>query len=157
MVDDDLLFKQLCLQIFQTGLSWSLILQRRDALSNALAQFDVDTLAGFTQREKQMYLNKNGVIANPRKLDAIVHNAQCWQETRHEGLAPLAQLLLLQADYQTDEDPKMSAEAVCTFTGQTRQKFMDWSMIWVGPGVTRNLLAATGFIDGHEVTCDANK
>lgn len=153
VVDDDLLFRQLCLQIFQAGLSWSLILQRREALCAALKQFDVDALANFTKRQQQRYLNKPGVIANSRKLSAIIHNARCWQQQRHQGLAPLAQLLMLQADYQSVGSTKMTVEQVCTFTEQTRVKFNEWSLVWTGPGVTRNVLAATGFIDGHEVAC----
>ncbi len=83
--EERLLFERLCLEIFQAGLSWELVLKRRAGMNVALDQFDVDTIAAYTPERIEALMQDARVIRNRLKLQAIVHNARVIQTVRAEG------------------------------------------------------------------------
>ncbi|SDE09489.1 DNA-3-methyladenine glycosylase I [Rhodospira trueperi] len=87
--DETVLFERLCLEIFQAGLSWLLILKKREALNAAFARFDVDRVAAFDDADKARLLADAGIIRNRRKIDAVIENARRVQALRvsHGGFA----------------------------------------------------------------------
>ncbi len=88
--DETVLFERLCLEIFQAGLSWLLVLKKRAALSAAFAGFDVDRVAGFDDTDRARLLADAGIIRNRRKVDAVIENARRVQGLRdsHGGFLP---------------------------------------------------------------------
>lgn len=87
--DETVLFERLCLEIFQAGLSWELILKRRPGFAKAFKDFDVDTVARFTERDIVRLLGDPAVIRNRLKITAIIENARRVQALRrsHGGFA----------------------------------------------------------------------
>lgn len=87
--DERVLFERLCLEIFQAGLSWELILKRRPGLNDAFAQFDVDTVAAYGEDDRARLLADPRIIRNRLKVDAIIANARTIQGLRstHGGFA----------------------------------------------------------------------
>ncbi|KAF0113896.1 MAG: tagA [Rhodospirillaceae bacterium] len=70
-----MLFERLSLEIFQAGLSWLLILNRREALRKAFAGFVPERVAAFGAAERERLLTDPALIRNRRKVDAVIHNA----------------------------------------------------------------------------------
>jgi DNA-3-methyladenine glycosylase I len=87
--DETVLFERLCLEVFQAGLSWLLILKRRPGLNAAFDGFDVDTVAAYGEEDAARLLGDARIIRNRLKVRAIIHNAQVIQglRTSHGGFA----------------------------------------------------------------------
>ncbi len=76
--DDRAWFELLCLEVFQAGLSWRLVLHRRRALGEALEGFDPARLARWGPGEIERALEAPGMIRNRRKVEAVVRNARAF-------------------------------------------------------------------------------
>lgn len=87
--DETVLFERLSLEIFQAGLSWLLVLQRRPGFNEAFKGFDVDRVARFGETDIARLLADPRVIRNRLKLEAIVENARRIKALRksHGGFA----------------------------------------------------------------------
>lgn len=82
--DEHVLFERLALEIMQAGLSWEITLKKRPALNAAFNQFDVDTVAGYTEKDLARLLADPTIIRNRRKIEAIIANAAILQTIRKE-------------------------------------------------------------------------
>lgn len=89
LTDEAGLFERLCLEIFQAGLSWEVVLGKRPTTAAAFDGFDVDTVAAYGEAETARLLADPGIIRNRRKVAAIIENARRVQALResHGGLA----------------------------------------------------------------------
>jgi DNA-3-methyladenine glycosylase I len=74
--DETVLFERLSLEIFQAGLSWLIVLKKRDALRRAFDGFVVDRVAGYGPAEIERLLGDAAIIRNRRKIDAVIENAR---------------------------------------------------------------------------------
>ncbi len=82
LADERGLFERLCLEIFQAGLSWLIVLKKRPSMVAAFDGFDVDTVAAYGEAEMQRLLADPGIIRNRRKLEAMIENARRLQALR---------------------------------------------------------------------------
>ena len=73
--DEAVLFERLILEINQAGLSWGLMLKKREGFRAAYDGFDVETVAGYGERDVARLLADPGIIRNRLKVAAAVHNA----------------------------------------------------------------------------------
>ena len=73
--DESRLFERLVLEINQAGLSWELILRKREGFRRAYSGFDVDAVADYAQADKERLLGDAGIVRNRLKVAAAVHNA----------------------------------------------------------------------------------
>ena len=85
MEDEAELFERLCLEIFQAGLSWLIVLKKRPALRDAFCAFEVDRVAAFSDADIACLMENAALIRNRRKIEAIIENARRLQEMRKEG------------------------------------------------------------------------
>ena len=87
--DERALFELLILEINQAGLSWDLMLRKRETMRAAYDSFDVDTVAAYDETETARLLADSGIIRNRLKVAAAIHNAQVLQSMRasHGGFA----------------------------------------------------------------------
>src|SRR5207302_8840674 len=82
--DDRLLFAFLILEGAQAGLSWSTILNKRDAYREAFARFDPAKVARFDQRRIDRLLTNAGIVRNRLKIERTVSNARAFLELQRE-------------------------------------------------------------------------
>jgi DNA-3-methyladenine glycosylase I len=82
--DEQRLFEFLILEGMQAGLSWSTILNKRENFRRAFAEFDVEKVAHFGQREINRLLQDAGIIRNRLKIEAAINNAQRFIEVQNE-------------------------------------------------------------------------
>lgn len=74
--EDDALFELLILEIFQAGLSWTTILNKRKNFNMAFEGFKIARVAGYGDNEKERLLKDAGIIRNRLKIEATIHNAK---------------------------------------------------------------------------------
>lgn len=116
-------FERLVLESFQSGLSWSTILKKREAFRCAFASFIPEAVAAFTDQDRERLMQDAGIVRNKRKIDAAITNAQAVialrsalaaesdaYRTGRMDEAPLAQLLRPQQPY-----PRHLGELVCLY------------------------------------------
>ncbi|QTQ08521.1 DNA-3-methyladenine glycosylase I [Macrococcoides canis] len=80
--DDRYLFEMLVLEGMQAGLSWLTILKRREAMRNALDNFDYATIAEYDEDDFERLMNDEGMIRNRLKVRSIMSNAQAFMKVR---------------------------------------------------------------------------
>ena len=91
VLDERGLYEKLCLECLQSGLSWALILRKRDGIRDAFARFEPEVVAGFGARDVRRLLQDVRVIRNRQKIEAIVRNAKATLAMRDE--TPLPELV----------------------------------------------------------------
>ena len=75
-IDQHRLFEKICLEGFQSGLSWLTILRKRDRFREVFAQFDFEKVAGFGEADVGRLLDDAGIIRHRGKIEATINNAQ---------------------------------------------------------------------------------
>ena len=147
--DEAGMFERLCLEGFQVGLSWKLILQKRDALREAFHGFDPDVLARMDSIEH--LLDDASLIRNRRKLQAVLTNAAATREMRETG-TDLATFIW---SYQPETTPApRTMEEVPTQSEESRRLARDLKkrgFTFVGPVTMYALMESTGIIDTNLV------
>ncbi len=82
--EDRLIFEFLCLEAFQAGLSWRIVLYKRENFRRAFENFDPQVVARFNETKIQELLKNAGIIRNRLKVRAAVNNAQKFLEVQRE-------------------------------------------------------------------------
>ncbi|MHB8095428.1 MAG: DNA-3-methyladenine glycosylase I [Candidatus Aminicenantales bacterium] len=82
--DDRKLFEFLVLDAFQAGLSWAIILRKREGFRKAFSGFDPRRIAGYTKKNAARLLSDSGIIRNRLKVAATIHNARRFLEVQKE-------------------------------------------------------------------------
>lgn len=75
--DDVRLFEKICLEGFQSGLSWYTILKRREGFRQAFQQFNIKKVAALTEVDVERLLQDEGIVRHRGKIEATIHNARC--------------------------------------------------------------------------------
>ena len=74
--DDQELFERFCLEINQAGLSWEIILKKKHAYMIAFDNFDIETVAGYTEEKVGELMLNSGIVRNKLKISAVIRNAK---------------------------------------------------------------------------------
>ena len=82
--DDDALFEVMSLQVFQAGLTWNMVLQRRDAFRQAFRGWKIDAVAGMRPEDVDLLVGDASIIRNRKKIEACVANARTVQALQGE-------------------------------------------------------------------------
>lgn len=144
------LFERLSLEAFQSGLSWLIILRKRENFRQAFAGFDIATVAGFTDRDVDRLMDDAGIVRNRAKIEATVTNARAaagldvdlsdllWSFAPPRAPRPAG---IGDVPAQTPESKAMAREL-------KRRGFR-----FVGPTTAYALMQATGMVDDHLANC----
>ncbi|GAA1136905.1 DNA-3-methyladenine glycosylase I [Nesterenkonia lutea] len=144
------LFERLSLEGFQSGLSWSTILSKRENFRAAFADFDPEIVADFSQEDVQRLLTDAGIIRHRGKIMATISNAQATLALREQG--GLAALIW---SYQPDRTPvPRSLEEIPTRSAESEalaRRLKAEGFRFVGPTTVFALMEAVGMVDTHVV------
>ncbi len=152
VVGESTYFERLTLEAFQSGLSWSTILNKRPAFREAFAGFDADAVAAYDERDVLRLMAEPRIVRNRRKIDATLTNARATVALRDaEGLE--AFVLSFRPDRppaprSTDEMTTTSPESLGLSKGLKKKGFA-----FVGPTTMFALMEALGVFDPHLVGC----
>jgi DNA-3-methyladenine glycosylase I len=148
---DDALFERLCLEAFQSGLSWITILRKRPAFRAAFAGFAIDAVATFTEADESRLMADAAIVRNRAKIAAAVRNARAAQQLP-EGLSALLWSFAPSAPRPRPSTladvPATSPESVAMAKELKRRGF-----VFVGPTTAYALMQATGMVDDHVADC----
>ncbi len=149
--DDVRLFEKLCLEAFQSGLSWITILRKRPAFRAAFAGFAIDAVAEFGPDDEARLMADAGIVRNRAKIAAALNNARAAQQLP-EGLSELLWSFAPAAGgpwpATLADVPATSAESVAMAKELKRRGFA-----FVGPTTAYALMQATGMVDDHVADC----
>ena len=82
--DDQKQFEFLMMEVMQCGLNWNMMIQKRDIFKSCFDNFNFDKVAAYGEEEIKRILETEGMIRSRRKIEAVIHNARCFQEIRRE-------------------------------------------------------------------------
>ncbi|TFV68257.1 UNVERIFIED_ORG: DNA-3-methyladenine glycosylase I [Bacillus sp. AZ43] len=148
---DDALFERLCLEAFQSGLSWITILRKRPAFRAAFAGFAIDAVAEFGPDDEARLMADAGIVRNRAKISAAVRNARAAQRLE-EGLSAF---LWSFAPVGPRPRPATLAEVPATSPESTAmaRELKRRGFVFVGPTTAYALMQATGMVDDHVADC----
>ena len=155
--DDRRLFEKICLEGFQSGLSWLTILRKREAFRTAFAEFDVEAVSRFTKRDVSRLLRDVGIVRHQGKITSTINNAQrcCDLYDADETLDQLVWSHQPPASSRPrritrqwlSENPK-SPESLALSKDLKRR---GWS--FVGPTTMYAFMQSVGIVDDHQAAC----
>lgn len=146
------LFERMSLEAFQSGLSWLIILRKRENFRRAFSGFDIDEVARYTDADVQRLLADEGIVRNRAKIEATIANARAAAELGSPQ--ELSELLWSFAPparprfADLTEIPSASAESKAMARELKRRGFR-----FVGPTTAYALMQATGMVDDHIRDC----
>jgi DNA-3-methyladenine glycosylase I len=148
---DDELFERMCLEAFQSGLSWITILRKREAFRAAFAGFRIDKVAAFSEADATRLMADPGIVRNRMKVDAAMHNARVAADLP----GGLAELLWGFAPDPRPARPRGGADVPATTPGSTAmaKELKRRGFKFVGPTTAYALMQATGMVDDHLAGC----
>ena len=157
VADDRLLFEKICLEGFQSGLSWQTILNKRENFRAAFHDFDIDRVAAFDEADVTRLLGDTGIIRNRAKIVSAIHNAARARELiAQEGslaawlwsFEPTAEERPPVVDMAYWRNNPTSPASVRLSKALKRR---GWS--FVGPTTLYAFMQATGFVNDHLEGC----
>jgi DNA-3-methyladenine glycosylase I len=148
---DNHLFERISLEAFQSGLSWLIILRKREAFRAAFAGFDLPTVAGFGDADVERLLGDAGIVRNRSKILATMNNARAVLENVPEGL----DALLWSFAPAKHKRPKGPGDVAATSPESTAmaKELKRRGLKFVGPTTAYALMQAAGLVDDHMKGC----
>ncbi len=153
VTDERGLYERLCLEGFQSGLSWLTILRKRESFRAAFAGFDPDTVARFGERNVERLLGDAGIVRHRGKIEAAIANARATVGLR-EAETPLPELVWSHrpAPGPAPRSPAdwcaTTAESVALSKLLKRRGFR-----FVGPTTVYATMQACGLVNDHLAGC----
>jgi len=155
LYNDRKLFEFLILEGFQAGLSWSIILKKRENFRKAFNNFNPRIIAEYTQRDVEKLLFNEGIVRNKLKINAAITNAQeflkikkefksfkdfIWQFTDHK---------MIQNKFKTlKEIPVKTKESDAMSKALKKRGFK-----FIGSTICYAFMQAVGMVNDHTVCC----
>jgi DNA-3-methyladenine glycosylase I len=155
--DDRRLFEKLCLEGFQSGLSWLTILRKRDNFRAAFAGFDHEVVAGYDEADVERLLGDAGIVRHRGKIEATINNARAMVDlvAREGSLSEF--VWRFRPDPASRPDPVTwdavaSMGATAESTALSRElKRRGWR--FVGPTTAYAFMQAMGLVNDHVEGC----
>ncbi|MFT3975160.1 MAG: DNA-3-methyladenine glycosylase I [Amaricoccus sp.] len=147
--DDRRLFEKLCLEGFQSGLSWRTILQKREAFRAAFDGFDIETVAGYGEAEVARLLADAGIVRHRGKIEATINNARCARALVAEKGSIAAHVWAFEAPAR-DGGPVVSTTPESVALSKDLKK-RGWR--FVGPTTVYAFMQAMGLVNDHADGC----
>ncbi|WP_306317951.1 MULTISPECIES: DNA-3-methyladenine glycosylase I [unclassified Streptomyces] len=150
---DDALFERLCLEAFQSGLSWITILRRREGFRTAFSGFRIADVAAFTDADRERLLADPGIIRNRAKVDATLANARVLVDWAPGELDKL--IWSYAPDAAGRPVPKVLGD-VAAITDESTALSKDLKkrgLRFVGPTTAYALMQACGLVNDHLADC----
>jgi DNA-3-methyladenine glycosylase I len=153
VTDERGLYERLCLEGFQSGLSWLTILRKRPAFRAAFAGFDPETVSRFGERDVKRLLGDAGIVRHRGKIEAAIANARATLALREAG-TPLPQLVWSHrpADGRAPRSPadwQASTPESAALSKQLRAA----GFRFVGPTTVYATMQACGVVNDHLADC----
>lgn len=149
--DDRRLFEKICLEGFQSGLSWITILRKRENFRKAFSGFEIEAVARFGQREIDALMEDAGIVRNRAKILATINNARRCLELQKD----VGSLAALAWSYEpVSSSARVAARREATALSKDLKR-RGWA--FVGPTTIHSFMQAVGIINDHLEGCEARR
>ena len=145
------LFEKLCLEGFQSGLSWRTILVKRENFRAAFHGFDFNRVARFTARDVERLLKDEGIIRHRGKIEAVINNAKRAQEVVKQEGSLAAFLWRYEPNSRELVAPQTQTTSPQSIALSKELKKRGWK--FVGPTTMFAFMQAMGLINDHAEDC----
>jgi DNA-3-methyladenine glycosylase I len=152
--DERALFELLCLEGFQSGLSWITILRKRVAFREAFEGFDPSLVARYTARDVERLLADPGIVRHRGKITATIANAQAVGAMRQAGTS-LKQIVWSYAPVARDASLRDRSEvpAETPESAELARVLRKWGMRYIGATTVYAFMQSAGLVDDHLAGC----
>jgi DNA-3-methyladenine glycosylase I len=152
--DDQRLFEKICLESFQSGLSWRTILSKRENFRSAFKNFDFYLVAKFTERDVERLLQDAGIVRHRGKIEAVINNAKRAVEmVRQEG--SLADFFWSHRPQSVQNEAQTVSTSDESVALSKELKKRGWK--FVGPTTVYAFMQAMGLVNDHAPGCIIRK
>ncbi|WP_341503817.1 DNA-3-methyladenine glycosylase I [Gallaecimonas sp. GXIMD4217] len=151
VADDNRLFEKLCLEGFQSGLSWRTILAKRENFRAAFAQFDIDKVALFSERDVERLLQDAGIVRHRGKIEAVINNARRALELREQEGSLAAFFWGFEPRAEALAEPQTVSSSPASVALSKALKKRGWK--FVGPTTVYAFMQAMGLVNDHVADC----
>jgi DNA-3-methyladenine glycosylase I len=154
VVEEHGLYERLCLEGFQSGLSWLTILRKRDAFRAAFSGFDPHAVARFGSRDVKRLLADAGIVRHRGKIEATIANARAVT-AMHERGETLRELVWSYAPKGRRKAPRELGDVAPTTPESVAlsKALRAHGFAFVGPTTVYAAMQATGVVNDHLVGC----
>lgn len=151
-VDDDTrLFEKLCLESFQSGLSWRTILAKRDNFRAAFSNFDFNRVADFDESDIERLLLNKGIVRHRGKIEAVINNARKARELVKQEGSLAAFFWRFEPEKGDLPEPQTASTSDASIALSKALKKQGWK--FVGPTTVYAFMQAMGLINDHSEAC----
>lgn len=151
-VDDDVrLFEKLCLESFQSGLSWRTILAKRDNFRAAFLNFDFNEVAKFSEADVKRLLLDEGIVRHRGKIEAVVNNAKRARELVEQEGSLAAFFWRFEPEKGDLPEPQTASTSSESIALSKALKKQGWK--FVGPTTVYAFMQAMGLVNDHSDAC----
>jgi len=151
VANDQRLFEKLCLESFQSGLSWRTILAKRENFRQAFHHFDFNIVAGFDQHDIERLLLNEGIVRHRGKIKAVINNAQQAKNLVTQEGSLAAYFWRFEPDPEKLAPPQSLSTSPESIALAKALKKMGWK--FVGPTTVYAFMQAMGLINDHHEGC----
>lgn len=157
VVNDQRLYEKLCLEGFQSGLSWLTILRKRENFRRAFAEFEIESVARFTEHDIATLMNDAGIVRHRGKIEAAINNARCATALRDEqgSLAKYFWSFAVDAPFGHNSDRARADDFVASSSESAALskalKKRGWK--FVGPTTVYSFMQSMGLVNDHFEKC----
>jgi len=158
-VDDDVrLYEKLCLEGFQSGLSWLTILRKREGFRRAFAGFEPETVARYGERDVRRLLSDAAIVRHRGKIEATIANARATLAVRDDR-GSLAALVWSFEPRGRRGAPRAFADlaAVTPESTALSKELKRYGFRFVGPTTAYAAMQSLGLVNDHLVGCAARR
>ncbi len=153
VTDERGIFERLCLEGFQSGLSWHTILRKREAFRQAFGDFDPDAVAAFDDVDVERLLGDAGIVRHRGKIEAAIANARATVALREAG-TPLHVLFWSHRPDPAPEPPTRGSWLATTPESTALSKRLKREGFrFVGPTTVYAAMQACGVVNDHLADC----
>ena len=151
---DQAIFERLCLEAFQSGLSWLTILRKRENFRKAFARFDIEAVARFGEADVERLMGDAGIVRNRAKINAAITNARAALELP----AGLSDLVWAYAEEVPSHPVPRTLEEVPAATPASKalsKELRKHGFVFTGPVTAYASMQAAGIVNDHLADCVA--
>ncbi|MAK55127.1 MAG: DNA-3-methyladenine glycosylase I [Pusillimonas sp.] len=149
--DDQRLFEKICLESFQSGLSWRTILAKRENFRRAFDQFNFYKIAQYTHADIERLLADAGIVRHRGKIEAVINNARKVLELIEQEGSFAAYVWRFEPQDQDLPQPQTASQSATSAAMSKDLRKRGWK--FVGPTTVYAFMQAMGLINDHAKQC----
>lgn len=150
--DDRYLFELLILEMFQAGLSWECILNKRENFKIAFDNFDYHKISHYNEQKITELMNNEKIIRNRLKIQATVNNAKIFINIQEE-YGSFAKYIWSFTDNKVIKNYDNKLRTTSVLSDSIAKDLKKKGMKFIGSTIIYSYLQAIGVIDDHELEC----